>query len=70
MIDRAGEQEKLNINGTVIVQNGLNITQELDLGFYVGIYAGIQKRIPKYTEYFLSKYEVVPLPVRKLEEIG
>uniref|UniRef100_A0A8C8HSL0 Multidrug resistance-associated protein 4 n=1 Tax=Oncorhynchus tshawytscha TaxID=74940 RepID=A0A8C8HSL0_ONCTS len=38
---RAGEQEKLNINGTVIVQNGLNITQELDLGFYVGIYAGL-----------------------------
>ncbi|XP_071016015.1 ATP-binding cassette sub-family C member 4-like isoform X2 [Oncorhynchus clarkii lewisi] len=37
----AGEQEKLNINGTVIVQNGLNITQELDLGFYVGIYAGL-----------------------------
>ncbi|XP_029521276.2 ATP-binding cassette sub-family C member 4-like isoform X1 [Oncorhynchus nerka] len=37
----AGEQEKLNINGTVIVQNGLNITQELDLCFYVGIYAGL-----------------------------
>uniref|UniRef100_A0A674EL55 Multidrug resistance-associated protein 4 n=1 Tax=Salmo trutta TaxID=8032 RepID=A0A674EL55_SALTR len=37
----AGEQEKLNINGTVIVQNGLNITQELDLGFYMGIYAGL-----------------------------
>uniref|UniRef100_A0A4W5MRD1 Multidrug resistance-associated protein 4 n=1 Tax=Hucho hucho TaxID=62062 RepID=A0A4W5MRD1_9TELE len=37
----AGEQEKLNINATVIVQNGLNITQELDLGFYMGIYAGL-----------------------------
>uniref|UniRef100_A0A674EY39 Multidrug resistance-associated protein 4 n=1 Tax=Salmo trutta TaxID=8032 RepID=A0A674EY39_SALTR len=37
----AGEQEKLNINSTVIVQNGLNITQELDLSFYMGIYAGL-----------------------------
>uniref|UniRef100_A0A4W5NGP0 ATP-binding cassette, sub-family C (CFTR/MRP), member 4 n=1 Tax=Hucho hucho TaxID=62062 RepID=A0A4W5NGP0_9TELE len=37
----AGEQEKLNINSTVIAQNGLNITQELDLGFYMGIYAGL-----------------------------
>uniref|UniRef100_A0A674ETS9 Multidrug resistance-associated protein 4 n=1 Tax=Salmo trutta TaxID=8032 RepID=A0A674ETS9_SALTR len=37
----AGEQEKLNINSTVIVQNGLNITQELDLSFFMGIYAGL-----------------------------
>uniref|UniRef100_A0A8C7FHF8 Multidrug resistance-associated protein 4 n=1 Tax=Oncorhynchus kisutch TaxID=8019 RepID=A0A8C7FHF8_ONCKI len=37
----AGEQEKLNINSTMIVQNGLNITQELDLHFYMGIYAGL-----------------------------
>uniref|UniRef100_A0A8C7QWV3 Multidrug resistance-associated protein 4 n=1 Tax=Oncorhynchus mykiss TaxID=8022 RepID=A0A8C7QWV3_ONCMY len=37
----AGEQEKLNINSTMIVQNGLNITQELDLRFYMGIYAGL-----------------------------
>uniref|UniRef100_A0A8C8GYC2 Multidrug resistance-associated protein 4 n=1 Tax=Oncorhynchus tshawytscha TaxID=74940 RepID=A0A8C8GYC2_ONCTS len=37
----AGEQEKLNINSTMIVQNGLNITQELDLCFYMGIYAGL-----------------------------
>ncbi|XP_064826807.1 ATP-binding cassette sub-family C member 4-like isoform X3 [Oncorhynchus masou masou] len=37
----AGEQEKLNINSTMIVQNGLNITQELDLRFFMGIYAGL-----------------------------
>ena len=36
---RAGEQEKLNSN-TTIIQNGHNITQELNLDFYLGIYAG------------------------------
>ncbi|XP_046887532.1 ATP-binding cassette sub-family C member 4-like [Hypomesus transpacificus] len=36
----AGEQEKLNSN-TTIIQNGHNITQELNLDFYLGIYAGL-----------------------------
>ncbi|KAM3857219.1 ATP-binding cassette sub-family C member 4-like [Diretmus argenteus] len=36
----AGEQEKLSVNTTVI-QNGLNATTELDLDFYLGIYAGL-----------------------------
>ncbi|XP_071185883.1 ATP-binding cassette sub-family C member 4-like isoform X2 [Salvelinus alpinus] len=33
----AGEQEKLNVNGTVTV----NVTEELNLDFYLGIYAGL-----------------------------
>ncbi|XP_055764706.1 ATP-binding cassette sub-family C member 4-like isoform X2 [Salvelinus fontinalis] len=37
----AGEQEKLNVNGTVTVQNGVNVTEELNLDFYLGIYAGL-----------------------------
>uniref|UniRef100_A0A8C8IEV7 Cystic fibrosis transmembrane conductance regulator n=1 Tax=Oncorhynchus tshawytscha TaxID=74940 RepID=A0A8C8IEV7_ONCTS len=37
----AGEQEKLNVNGTVTVQNGVNVTEELSLDFYLGIYAGL-----------------------------
>ncbi|KAK6325297.1 hypothetical protein J4Q44_G00046390 [Coregonus suidteri] len=37
----AGEQEKLNVNGTVIIQNGVNVTEELNLDFYLGIYAGL-----------------------------
>jgi hypothetical protein len=40
VIDRAGKQEKLNVNGTVTVQNGVNVTEELNLDFYLGIYAG------------------------------
>ncbi|XP_028992903.1 multidrug resistance-associated protein 4 isoform X2 [Betta splendens] len=36
----ADEQEKLNINGT-IVQNEQNVTKELDLDFYLGIYGGL-----------------------------
>ena len=40
VIDRAGEQEKLNVNGTVTVPNGVNVTEELSLDFYLGIYAG------------------------------
>ncbi|XP_076004927.1 ATP-binding cassette sub-family C member 4-like [Genypterus blacodes] len=34
------EQEKLNINSTVI-QNAQNVTTELNLGFYLGIYGGL-----------------------------
>uniref|UniRef100_A0A4W5MSA9 Multidrug resistance-associated protein 4 n=1 Tax=Hucho hucho TaxID=62062 RepID=A0A4W5MSA9_9TELE len=34
-------QEKLNVNGTVIIQNGVNVTEELNLDFYLGIYAGL-----------------------------
>ncbi|XP_031648386.1 multidrug resistance-associated protein 4 isoform X2 [Oncorhynchus kisutch] len=37
----AGEQEKLNVNGTVTVQNGVNVTEELSLDLYLGIYAGL-----------------------------
>uniref|UniRef100_A0A8C8J2L2 Cystic fibrosis transmembrane conductance regulator n=1 Tax=Oncorhynchus tshawytscha TaxID=74940 RepID=A0A8C8J2L2_ONCTS len=37
----AGEQEKLNVNGTVTVQNGVNVTEQLNLDFYLGIYAGL-----------------------------
>ncbi|XP_035600972.2 ATP-binding cassette sub-family C member 4-like [Oncorhynchus keta] len=37
----AGEQEKLNVNGTVTVQNGVNVTEELNLDFYLSIYAGL-----------------------------
>uniref|UniRef100_A0A8C7VRJ0 Cystic fibrosis transmembrane conductance regulator n=2 Tax=Oncorhynchus mykiss TaxID=8022 RepID=A0A8C7VRJ0_ONCMY len=37
----AGEQEKLNVNGTVTVPNGVNVTEELSLDFYLGIYAGL-----------------------------
>nr|XP_046179705.1 ATP-binding cassette sub-family C member 4-like [Oncorhynchus gorbuscha] len=37
----AGKQEKLNVNGTVTVQNGVNVTEELNLDFYLGIYAGL-----------------------------
>lgn len=40
VIDRAGEQEKLNVNGTVTIQNGVNVTEQLNLDFYLGIYAG------------------------------
>lgn len=36
---RADKQEKLNINGTVI-QNAQNVTKELDMVFYLGIYGG------------------------------
>ncbi|XP_068612667.1 LOW QUALITY PROTEIN: ATP-binding cassette sub-family C member 4-like, partial [Brachionichthys hirsutus] len=36
----AEEQDKLNINATV-VQNGLNVTRGLDLGFFLGIYGGL-----------------------------
>uniref|UniRef100_A0A8C7DNJ5 Multidrug resistance-associated protein 4 n=1 Tax=Oncorhynchus kisutch TaxID=8019 RepID=A0A8C7DNJ5_ONCKI len=34
-------QEKLNVNGTVTVQNGVNVTEELSLDLYLGIYAGL-----------------------------
>ncbi|XP_035611095.1 ATP-binding cassette sub-family C member 4-like isoform X1 [Oncorhynchus keta] len=37
----AGEQEKLNVNGTVTIQNGVNVTEQLNLDFYLGIYAGL-----------------------------
>ncbi|XP_038836118.1 multidrug resistance-associated protein 4-like [Salvelinus namaycush] len=37
----AGEQEKLNVNGTVTVQHGVNVTEQLNLDFYLGIYAGL-----------------------------
>ncbi|XP_042338321.1 ATP-binding cassette sub-family C member 4-like, partial [Plectropomus leopardus] len=37
---RADEQEKLNTNGTVI-QNGANITAELNIDFYLGVYGGL-----------------------------
>uniref|UniRef100_A0A672ZTS9 Cystic fibrosis transmembrane conductance regulator n=1 Tax=Sphaeramia orbicularis TaxID=375764 RepID=A0A672ZTS9_9TELE len=36
----AEEQDKLNVNGTII-ENGLNVTKELDLDFFLGIYAGL-----------------------------
>ncbi|XP_076004891.1 ATP-binding cassette sub-family C member 4-like isoform X3 [Genypterus blacodes] len=36
----ADEQEKLNINSTVI-QTAQNVTTELNLGFYLGIYGGL-----------------------------
>ncbi|KAF3706362.1 Multidrug resistance-associated protein 4 [Channa argus] len=36
----ADEQEKLDTNST-IVQNGLNITKELDINFFLGIYGGL-----------------------------
>lgn len=36
---RADEQEKLSANSTII-QNGQNITRELDLDFYLGVYGG------------------------------
>ncbi|XP_040888565.1 multidrug resistance-associated protein 4 [Toxotes jaculatrix] len=36
----ADEQEKLTANGTV-VQNGQNVTQELDRDFYLGVYGGL-----------------------------
>ncbi|XP_074483833.1 ATP-binding cassette sub-family C member 4-like [Sebastes fasciatus] len=35
----AGEQEKLNV--TVVIQNGLNVTAELDTTFYLCIYGGL-----------------------------
>lgn len=48
MTDRATEQEKLNvsssdINSTIGTNGtfGNNTTQELNLGFYLGIYAGM-----------------------------
>uniref|UniRef100_A0A8C8IWZ7 Multidrug resistance-associated protein 4 n=1 Tax=Oncorhynchus tshawytscha TaxID=74940 RepID=A0A8C8IWZ7_ONCTS len=31
----------LNVNGTVTVQNGVNVTEQLNLDFYLGIYAGL-----------------------------
>ncbi|XP_071243709.1 ATP-binding cassette sub-family C member 4-like isoform X2 [Salvelinus alpinus] len=37
----AGEQEKLNVNGTVTIQHGVNVTEQLNLDFYLGIYAGL-----------------------------
>ncbi|XP_074520424.1 ATP-binding cassette sub-family C member 4 [Halichoeres trimaculatus] len=36
----ADEQEKLNGNGTV-AESGQNVTQQLDLDFYLGIYGGL-----------------------------
>ncbi|XP_068165844.1 ATP-binding cassette sub-family C member 4 [Antennarius striatus] len=36
----ADQQEKLNVSST-IVQNGQNVNQELDLGFFLGIYGGL-----------------------------
>ncbi|KAM4601994.1 ATP-binding cassette sub-family C member 4 [Polymixia lowei] len=36
----AGEQEKLNLKSNS-TQNGTNVTEELDLDFYLGIYAGL-----------------------------
>uniref|UniRef100_A0A6Q2WSZ5 Cystic fibrosis transmembrane conductance regulator n=1 Tax=Esox lucius TaxID=8010 RepID=A0A6Q2WSZ5_ESOLU len=35
----AGDQEELN--GTVIIQDGVNVTQTLNLDFYLSIYAGL-----------------------------
>ncbi|XP_056156902.1 ATP-binding cassette sub-family C member 4-like [Lampris incognitus] len=38
----AGAQEKLDSNGNnTTIQNGLNATKELDVDFYLGIYAGL-----------------------------
>uniref|UniRef100_A0A8C7TTS8 Multidrug resistance-associated protein 4 n=1 Tax=Oncorhynchus mykiss TaxID=8022 RepID=A0A8C7TTS8_ONCMY len=31
----------LNVNGTVTIQNGVNVTEQLNLDFYLGIYAGL-----------------------------
>lgn len=42
LVIRADEQEKLSTNGTII-QNGKNITQNLDTDFYLGIYGGNTK---------------------------
>lgn len=39
LVIRADEQEKLDSNSTVIV-NGRNVTRELDINFYLGIYGG------------------------------
>ncbi|XP_071321050.1 ATP-binding cassette sub-family C member 4-like [Trachinotus anak] len=36
----ADEQEKLNVNGTII-QKGQNITRELNTDFYLGVYGGL-----------------------------
>lgn len=42
LVIRADEQEKLSTNSTII-QNGKNITQNLDTDFYLGIYGGNTK---------------------------
>lgn len=34
------EQEKLNVNSTII-ENGVNVTKELNLDFYLGVYGGL-----------------------------
>lgn len=39
LVIRADEQEKLDSNSTVVV-NGQNVTRELDIDFYLGIYGG------------------------------
>ncbi|KAM6945546.1 ATP-binding cassette sub-family C member 4 [Aplochiton taeniatus] len=39
----AGQQEKLTASSNITngIENGFNATQELDLGFYLGVYAGL-----------------------------
>lgn len=43
LLIRADEQEKLDANSTII-QNGQNVTQELNTDFYLGVYGGNLKR--------------------------
>ncbi|XP_068575379.1 ATP-binding cassette sub-family C member 4 [Cebidichthys violaceus] len=37
----ADEQEKLSDNNSTVIQNGLNVTAELNTNFYLGVYGGL-----------------------------
>lgn len=41
MIDRVGEQEKLDVPSNITSGVIANSTQQLDLNFYLGIYGGM-----------------------------